>query len=430
MNPQAQKLNEAIQASNPAIYNLFSQKGKEIYFPKEGILTQAGEAKGAAINATIGEAAGDDKISLHLSSISEKISLDPKEIFPYAPGFGKPELRKLWLEKLQKKNPSLRSRTSLPVVTNGITHALSIAGYLFINPGDKIILPDKYWDNYELIFGSGYGAVLETFNTFKNNGFDTESFGKKLNGARGKKIILLTFPNNPAGYTPAISEAREIIEIIRRQAEQGDNIAVLCDDAYAGLVYEGGLCTESIFAKLADLHENVLAVKMDGATKEDYAWGLRVGFATYASKGISEAACRALEAKTAAVIRATVSNAPHLSQSLLLAGFNSPSYEKEKKEAHELLKSRFKKIKTILSAEKYAEFFSPLPCNSGYFLCLELKPGLNAENIRQKLLRDCNTGVIAMKNLLRVAFSSVPEQELGQLFENIYQVCWQIKNNS
>ena len=47
-----------------------------------------------------------------------------------------------------------------------------------------------------------------------------------------------------------------------------------------GLVYENGIFKESLFSKLADLHENVLAVKVDGATKEDYAWGFRVGFIT------------------------------------------------------------------------------------------------------------------------------------------------------
>lgn len=429
MNIQAKKLNETLQTNNPAVYNLLSQKGKEVYFPKEGILTQSAEAKGAGINATIGEAVGDDKTPLRLSSMAEKINLDPKLVFPYAPGFGKPELRKIWLEKLQNKNPSLKSRVSLPVVTSGITHALSIAGYLFIDPGNKIFLPDKYWDNYQLIFENGYGAVLETFNTFKAGGLDILSFKEKLEKGRGKKIVLLTFPNNPAGYTPTVSEMREIIEIIRKQAEQGNNIAVLCDDAYAGLVYEDGIRNESVFADLAGLHENILAIKIDGATKEDCAWGLRVGFLTYASKGITGEALQALETKTAAVVRATVSNASHLSQSLLLESYAAAAYECEKKEIYELLRARFRKTKEILCNKKYSDFFSPLPYNSGYFLCLELRQGLDAEKIRQNLLNKYNTGVIAVQNMLRIAFSSVSEQDMEQLFKNIYQACQKVKND-
>ena len=36
---------------------------------------------------------------------------------------------------------------------------------------------------------------------------------------------------------------------------------------------------------LVDLHPNVLGIKLDGATKEDYVWGFRVGFITFGFKG-------------------------------------------------------------------------------------------------------------------------------------------------
>jgi hypothetical protein len=32
---------------------------------------------------------------------------------------------------------------------------------------------------------------------------------------------------------------------------------------------------------LCDAHPNILAVKLDGPTKEDYVWGFRVGFLTF-----------------------------------------------------------------------------------------------------------------------------------------------------
>ena len=44
-------------------------------------------------------------------------------------------------------------------------------------------------------------------------------------------------------------------------------MVVIIDDAYFGLVYEEGVYTESIFVELANLSENVLAVKLDGPTK-------------------------------------------------------------------------------------------------------------------------------------------------------------------
>ena len=53
------------------------------------------------------------------------------------------------------------------------------------------------------------------------------------------------------------------------------------DDAYFGLFYEETALKESIFTRLMDRHSNLLAVKLDGATKENFVWGLRVGFVTY-----------------------------------------------------------------------------------------------------------------------------------------------------
>ncbi len=57
MNPLAEELNQIIQSANIHIFEMLSQVGKNLYFPK-GILTQSAEAKEKAhkFNATIGMA--------------------------------------------------------------------------------------------------------------------------------------------------------------------------------------------------------------------------------------------------------------------------------------------------------------------------------------------------------------------------------------
>jgi len=427
LHPLAEEANVMIRNANEAVFEMLSERGRAIYFPKTGIVGQSAEAKGKRINATIGIALEDDGSPLRFRSIADKISLEPKDIFNYAPNHGKIELRKIWQESIRKKNPSLASAISLPIVTQALTHGLSMAGYLFIHPGDRIVLTDKFWGNYRLLFENAYGGELATFNTFKGDGFDIEGLKTAISEGTGKKIILLNFPNNPAGYTPTEDEAEEIITAIGERAEAGDKLVVILDDAYFGLVYEAGVYQESLFSRLADLHENVLAIKVDGATKEEYAWGLRVGFLTYGSKGATEDLYRALEDKTAGAIRGNVSNCSNLSQSLVLSALASPDYETEKKEKYDLLKKRFNKVKEILATGRYSELFSPLPFNSGYFMCIELAPGIEAESARKLLLAKYSTGVIAMKNLLRLAYSAVAEKDLPELFENIYQACLEIK---
>ncbi len=84
--------------------------------------------------------------------------------------------------------------------------------------------------------------------------------------------------------------------MILEAAEAAEEIVVLVDDAYYNLFYDETAIQESIFSKLAQVHDRVLCVKIDGATKENYAWGFRVGFITYSTK--SEKALRVLEEKT------------------------------------------------------------------------------------------------------------------------------------
>ena len=425
MDPQAVGLNTTIGKHNTNVLAMFSERGKNIFFPKLGIIAQSVQAKGKSINATIGEAVEDDNTSMHLSKFNSLINLPANSVFPYAPSFGKKDLRDTWKEFIYKKNPSLKNvPISSPVATNGITHGISIAGYMFADENDSVILSDLYWENYNLIFENGYGAKVQLFNLFNEDGFDIHSFSKEINSIKNEKvIILLNFPNNPSGYTPLTSEIEPIVNEIHNLAKKGKKVIVLIDDAYFGLVYEENVFKESIFTKIADLHENVLAVKLDGATKEDYVWGFRVGFITYGIKNGTPEFYEALENKTAGAIRGNISNISNLSQSLLQTIYSHESYLTEKQEKYDILKTRYSILKDTLNNPDYSEYFEPLPFNSGYFMCLKLKKGLNTEELRVHLLNKYSTGVIALGEVIRLAFSAVPQSKIPDLVENLFNAC-------
>lgn len=425
MDIQAQSLNRIIEKKNSGVLQMLSERGKKIFFPKLGILAQSAHAKGKNINATIGEAVEDDKTSMYLPEFGTLINLSPSDIFPYSPSFGKPEFRALWKEFIYRKNPSLKDEViSNPIATNGLTHGLSMAGYLFVDENDTLLLSDHYWENYNLIFENNYGAQISTFELFKNQGFNVKDFSSRLNAIKGDKIVmLLNFPNNPSGYIPLRSEIREIVAAIKEVADKGKRVVVIIDDAYFGLVYEENVPTESIFVELSGLSENVLAVKLDGPTKEDYVWGIRVGFITYGIKGGDAAFYEALENKTAGAVRGNISSISQLAQSLLYNVYSAPSYEASKMQKFEILKSRYQIIRHALSNPKYADYFTPLPFNSGYFMCIELHKGLVAEEVRMHLLEKYSTGVVVLGNVIRLAYSSVPQSQLPELVENIYKAC-------
>lgn len=425
MNPQAEELNQVIREVSPAVYEMLSGRGKDIFFPKKGILGQTAEAKGTRINATIGSAIEDDGSPMRLDVIASRIHLDPSLVFPYAPSFGRPDLRSKWKSMIYAKNPSLgHTEVSLPVVTNALTHGISIAAYLFADPGDEVLVPNLFWGNYNLTFSNGFGANLIKFNLFKNERFDLEAFESKLNeGKIGKKLLILNFPNNPTGYTPTQTEADAIVSIIRNSADRGNKIVCIVDDAYFGLVYEEGIAKESIFAQLAGIHKNVLAVKLDGATKEDYVWGFRIGFITFGVQGGTPELYSALESKTAGAIRGNISNVANLTQSLLYTAYASDEYDHQKKAKFAIMKQRYEAVKKALNEEKYQKYFSPLPFNSGYFMCVQLAGGINSEIVRQVLIQKYSIGTISLDNILRLAFSSVAASDMNALFEGIYKAC-------
>ena len=429
MNPLALELNQSIAAGNPVILEMLSQIGRELFFPK-GILSQSAEAKNKAhrINATIGIAKEGGRTMFLDSIMAPLASIDAADALTYASAFGLPELRRRWREELFAKNPSLQGKAiSLPVVTCGITHSVSLFADLFVEPGDVLLLPDMMWGNYTNIFVLQHAARLGRYTLFNGaGGFNLEAFEQALTKAsqsRRKVIVILNFPQNPTGYTLTRAEGEAVQRILLQAAEEGTQVIVALDDAYFGLFYEESTLKESLFAGLSGCHPNLLAVKLDGATKEYFVWGLRVGFITYGAHcaGDSSALYDALEKKSAGCIRGSISNASHLSQHLIALAMGEAQCQREKNDKFEILKTRAARVKQVLADSKYAAAFEPYPFNSGYFMCLRLKT-VAAEPLRVHLLDHYGVGLIALgEHDLRVAFSCIDEEQIQELFDTVLQ---------
>lgn len=434
MNDIAKELNSIIQKASPHVFEMLSDMGKALYFPK-GILSQSAEAKQKAhrINATIGIAKEKGSV-LSLPSITKYITgLDPDQYLPYAPSFGIPQLRETWKKSLYEKNPSLDNlKISLPVVTSGITHGVSCLSDVWVDADDIIVLPDMMWGNYNMTFCVRNHARIVHYKAYDDtlSHFNIDSFEQTMKQAasdNSKVITILNFPHNPTGYSVSIDEGERIVQILLDIAQKGTNLVIGCDDAYFGLFYEEETLKESLFSRLTGLHERIVAIKLDGATKEDYVWGFRVGFITY---GICtdpnqeipvEQVYEALERKTAGCIRGNISNASHLSQTLLLKSMADENYNGYKIEKFELLKERARIMKQVLADPKYKDGWEVYPFNSGYFMCIKLKD-VNAEELRLHLLDNYGTGLISIgQSNIRVAFSCLEKEDVKTLFDIILQ---------
>jgi aspartate/methionine/tyrosine aminotransferase len=425
MHPLAVELNEKIRAESPVVYELLSQRGRELYFPK-GILSQSAEAKEKAhrFNATIGEATeGDGPMALP-SVLSHIRDISPADALRYAPAQGRADLRQAWRQKLLAENPAMRGKAfSLPIVTHAITHGLALVGDLFVDPGDHVVIPDMLWDNYALNFETRLSGKVVTFPTYRGERFNTEGIREALLAGPAKSLLVLNFPNNPTGYMPTPAEVTGMRDGILAAANAGKKLVVVCDDAYFGLIFEPSAIQESPAGAFAGCHPNVVTVKLDGATKELFVWGLRCGFLSIAPPPMQspDALFAALERKLMGAIRASISNCSALSQSLVLAALRSPTLPAERAQKFELLRARAARVREVVYRDEFRRYWDVYPFNAGYFMCIRVK-GVDAEKLRLHLLEKHGVGVIAMgKTDIRVAFSCLEVEQIEPLFQRIAQ---------
>ena len=406
------------------LYYQLSDVGKKIYLPKD-TRVQAAEAKKHAhkYDATEGMAFSKKHVFSFKNISSYLKEMDIEEVVKYAPILGLPDLRELWTNELYRKNKSLKNKKfSKPVVTGGLTHGLSLAGDLFVDSETALLLPDLFWPNYEIIYKQRKNSTLITYNTFKNGKFDFDSFRDTIKKIDSKKRIftIFTFPNNPTGYSLTNDEVSVAGKVIKNLAEEGHRITVLLDDAYFGLAYEDNVAEESLFSSLVDLHENIITIKIDGASKEYYGWGLRVGFITIAGKGIEDEHFSVLENKLSALTRSSISNTPKISQLLLKQMLLDKETEKEKEIYFNELKSRYKLVKKITDSTQ-SSVLEAFPFNSGYFMCFNVKTG-QSDTLRRHLLANYGIGTIAFQDkYLRIAFACIDEKDIKDLYESLYK---------
>lgn len=416
-------LNEVLRGEAPVLHACLSDLGKRVVFPP-GIPFQAAEAAGAAINATIGQITDGDGNGLALPALNSQLAAleaeDRNRAFLYSPIQGIEELRDRWRQRQRRQTvdsvPSTR-----PLVTVGLTHGLSLVADLFGGLRRAVAIPSPFWGNYRETFGTRTGARLLSAPTYRDGHYNCEAVAEALSElpVGEPALAILNLPSNPGGYSLTAAERERVKQSLVSVADQRP-LLVICDDAYAGLVYEEGVPERSMFWDLLSVHPNLAPVKIDGGTKEFNLFGGRVGFLTFGLEPES-AAARALESKVKCLTRATVGSPVATSQILLLQALRRGDIENEVTEVRRILAGRYRALKSALSNLDPA-LLRPLPFNSGCFCLLQLPERLHGQvdSVRRRLLEDQRVGVISIQpEFLRVAFCSVAESDLEPLVERL-----------
>ncbi|MEC8192679.1 MAG: aminotransferase class I/II-fold pyridoxal phosphate-dependent enzyme [Myxococcota bacterium] len=405
MHP-SEPLNRALQEHHPAAHACLTPLGRRMFFPM-GIPAQAAEAKTAQVNATIGQLTDGLGAAMPLPAIAKGIQgVSANDGTLYAPQGGRPDLRMAWRARLEAVGGGPMSR---PFCTVGLTHGLSLLGDLFVDADTDVLLPDPGWGNYGHIFDIKNAGRIVRYPVFEDGRFCEDAIAKALATVRTTAVVVLNFPGNPTGYTPTPDELEPWLDALRTSPKP---IVVICDDAYAGFVYEDGCAQRSPFHALNDVDPSrALIAKVDGATKELSFFGGRVGFVTFSADG---PAADALEHKIKGLARANVSTAPSVAQAVVLDALNDPDLARQQRELLAHCRERYAVLRRCIDA-------SPLECspfNSGFFTLIRV-PG-DPHALRKRLL-DRGFGIVALPQhgAIRIAFSSTRSDDIPALIDAI-----------
>lgn len=185
----------------------------------------------------------------------------------YTPVQGLPEVVKAVCEKFKRDN-GLEYKPEQVLLSCGAKHSIFNAIGALVDDGDEVILPAPYWVSYpEMIrFFGGKPVVVDTSAT----GFvlTPEALRKAITPRT--RVLIVNSPGNPTGAVWDEATQRALARVV-----EGTDIAVISDEIYEKLVYEG---THVTFAALSkDALQRTITV--NGVAKAYAMTGWRVGYA-------------------------------------------------------------------------------------------------------------------------------------------------------
>jgi aspartate/methionine/tyrosine aminotransferase len=137
------RANQALERETPALAAALSPLGRRVVFPPD-IPFQAAQAKTKTYNGTIGQITDGHGGAVPLPALAAALSglsaADLNQALLYSPVEGLAELRRRWRE-WQRRGVAPEVPSSLPIVTAGLTHGLSLVADLFGGEGRAVAIP-------------------------------------------------------------------------------------------------------------------------------------------------------------------------------------------------------------------------------------------------------------------------------------------------
>jgi aspartate aminotransferase len=105
-----------------------------------------------------------------------------------------------------------------------------------LNPGDEVIVPSPFfWEFKNYI--ENHGGIAHFAKSKNDFQLDVNYIEKAIN--KKTKAIILNSPNNPTGAVYNEDGIGDLVALLNKRRSKGQDIYVICDEAYKKLVYDG-----------------------------------------------------------------------------------------------------------------------------------------------------------------------------------------------
>ena len=184
----------------------------------------------------------------------------------YTPAAGLPQIRKAVAHKFKRDN-GLDYAPDQVMVNCGAKHSCFNLIAALIDEGDEVIIPAPYWVSYpEMVnFFGGKPVIVDTSST----GFVLTPEALKLALTPRTRLLLVNTPGNPTGAVWSRDAQKSLADVL-----VGTDVAVLSDEIYEKLVYDGEHVS---FAALSD-DAYSRTITINGVAKAYAMTGWRIGY--------------------------------------------------------------------------------------------------------------------------------------------------------
>lgn len=202
-----------------------------------------------------------------------------KNITKYTAASGTIELRNAIAAKI--KSEIGQSYTAKEVTVGpGAKFVIFAALQMICSPGDEVIIGTPYWVSYptmvELADAVPHIVECGEAEHFK---ITPEKLEKAINSKT--RALLFCSPSNPTGLLYSAEELKALAEVLRKHPQ----VAIISDDMYNRLVFDGTLVAPHILQVAPDLRERTVVV--NGGSKAYSMTGWRIGWAAGPDKLIA-----------------------------------------------------------------------------------------------------------------------------------------------